>query len=129
VNPATVVKQTITIQPGPEEEKNSVVTTYNPDTHLGVTGYLYIGNGIGIYELTRSLLQFDLSDLPASAIIVNADLKLYQFDNSGTAYTSFSIAAHQVMESWDKFDITWNNLPSYRTSPESISAVAVGWSF
>ncbi len=130
VNPAGIIGypvRYITIQPGPEDEKFTTVINYLPEAFFSNTSYIFIGKFGGIFGVTRSLLQFDLSALPANASIMKAELKLYQFENVGT--DNFTIAAHRVTQSWNKSNINWNNQPDYRFFPEYISTVSVNWHY
>lgn len=130
VNPAGIIGHpihNIVIQPGLGDLKYAVVITDTPDVVYGANAYLKIGN-IGIpLGITRSLLQFELSGLPENAKIMKAELKLYQFENSGM--DSFTVDVHRVTESWDKFEITWNSQPNFLAQPESSSNVSVGWHY
>jgi len=121
VSPA-IVEQTLTIQPGPEEGKDSmVIWEDNPDINYGSHPDLMIGNSSDYYY--RSFLQFDLSTLPTHAVIVNADLSLYQYDTSGTE--DLSIALHLVTESWEESSIIWTDQANY-TAPETTISVIAG---
>jgi hypothetical protein len=135
VNPAPITEETITIQPGPEG-KDSYVSSNDPDTNYWTLPYMNIGkiplismganraNYIYVYDYFRAYLQFNLSSLPAGAVIVNAELKLYQFNNSGTE--DFMISLYQVTESWVESTITWNDRPDYISSPESTITATAG---
>lgn len=118
-----IVNKTIIIQPGPVEGKDSMVVTEIPDTNYENNQYFSIGN-LSVSIIVRAHLQFDISILPTDAVIVNADLKLYQYQTIGTE--SFVIGLHQVTESWEENMITWNNQPDYLPSPESTITVTVG---
>lgn len=121
VNPA-IIEQTLTIQPGPTEGKDSAVTSDAPDSNYGTSEYFAIGNTVGP-SIARAYLQFDLSALPTSAIIVSANLKLYQFITFGTE--DFIIELHQVTVYWDEDTITWNNQSGYLPALEGTSPVVV----
>lgn len=142
VNPAAIITQTITIQPGPEEGMDSYVSSHNPASTYGTLPYINMGKALlssmGVnranymyeymYDYFRAYLQFSLSSLPAGAVIVNAALKLYQFNNSGTE--DFMISLHQVTEYWSEGTITWINKPDYISSPErtiTVTAGATAW--
>jgi hypothetical protein len=118
-----IVNKTITIQPGPVEGKDSMVVTEIPDTNYENNQYFSIGN-LSVSIIVRAHLQFDVSILPTDAVIVNADLKLYQYQTIGTE--GFVIGLHQVTESWEENMITWNNQPDYLPSPESTITVTIG---
>ncbi len=118
-----IVNKTLILQPGPAEGKDSMVVTQIPDTNYENNQYFSLGN-LSVSIILRAHLQFDVSILPTDAVIVNADLKLYQYQTIGTE--SFVIGLHQVTESWEENMITWNNQPDYLPSPESTITVTVG---
>lgn len=118
-----IVNKTLILQPGPAEGKDSMVVTQIPDTNYENNQYFSLGN-LSVSIIVRAHLQFDVSILPTDAFIVNADLKLYQYQSIGTE--SFVIGLHQVTESWEENMITWNNQPDYLPSPESTITVTVG---
>jgi len=122
VNPA-IVEENIVIQHSPAEGKDTMVLTEAPDINYGNYQYFSIGN-LSVSILGRVYIQFDLSTLPSNAIIVSANMKLYQYDTTGTE--SFSIGVHQVTAGWLEDTITWNNQPSYLAIPESIVDITVG---
>jgi hypothetical protein len=118
-----IVNKTLILQPGPAEGKDSMVVTQVPDTNYGNNQYFSLGN-LSVSIIVRAHLQFDVSILPTDAVIVNADLKLYQYQTIGTE--GFVIGLHQVTESWEENMITWNNQPDYLPSPESTITVTIG---
>ena len=118
-----IVNKILILQPGPAEGKDSMVVTQIPDTNYGNNQYFSLGN-LSVSIIVRAHLQFDVSILPTDAVIVNADLKLYQYQTIGTE--GFVIGLHQVTESWEENMITWNNQPDYLPSPESTITVTVG---
>jgi hypothetical protein len=118
-----IVNKTLILQPGPAEGKDSMVVTQVPDTNYENNQYFSLGN-LSVSIIVRAHLQFDVNILPTDAVIVNADLKLYQYQTIGTE--GFVIGLHQVTESWEENMITWNNQPDYLPSPESTITVTVG---
>lgn len=130
------VKQTLTIQPGLAEGKDSYVSSLLSAYNGASDQYVSIGKStFSIMKLIkvdiitedyylRAYLQFDLGMLPADVVVMSADLKLFQFDTDGTE--DFMIALHQVTESWEEGTITWNNRPEFLLSPESTIPVNTG---
>ena len=140
VNPAAIVEQNMTIQPGPVVGKDAYISSLTPDFNYASNEYLSIGQSIfstlGVNRakfsfesyFLRAYLQFDLSELPANADVVSAVLKLYQSDSIDK--TGLMIALHRVTEGWEENTISWNNKPDYLTSPESTITVPIsvfGW--
>ena len=123
VNPVPIIEQNITIQPGPAEGKDSYATIFYPYSNAPNSQSLLIGNWTD-----RTYLKFDLSILPAGAVITNADIQLYQWFTYGSS--DFVVGAHRVTQSWTESIITWNNQPAYSDIPEStifVTADAVAW--
>ncbi|MBN1971798.1 MAG: DNRLRE domain-containing protein [Candidatus Delongbacteria bacterium] len=118
-----IMNQSHTIQPNPIEGKDSMVVSQLPDTNYADNQYFSLGN-LSASVFLRGHLQFDVSSIPTDAVIVHADLKLYQYQTIGTE--GFIIGLHQVNESWEESVITWNNQPDYLPSPESIVTITVG---
>lgn len=70
----------------------------------------------GAPSLVRSLIKFDLSQLPANATILSARLDLYHYNsliNSGHSQLSGPNLAKllPVTAAWDSTAVTWNNQP------------------
>ena len=118
-----IMKQILTIQPNPIEGKDSMVVNQIPDANYVDNQYFSLGN-LSASVFLRGHLQFDVSSIPTDAIIVDADLKLYQYQTIGTE--GFIIGLHPVTENWEENIITWNNQPDYLPSPESIVTITVG---
>ncbi|MEP6648249.1 MAG: DNRLRE domain-containing protein [Saprospiraceae bacterium] len=64
--------------------------------------------------IMRSLLQFDMSTIPANSEIVYAYLSLYAPDEPTTEFHSGSNSAYlqRITHSWNESTVTWNNQPS-----------------
>ena len=118
-----IINQSLTIQHYPIEGKDSMVVNQLPDTNYADNVYFSLGN-LSASVFLRGYLQFDVSSIPTDAVIVDADLKLYQYQTIGTE--DFIIGLHQVTESWEESVITWNNQPDYLPSPESTATITVG---
>lgn len=126
---ASAVAQTITLQPSAAAGKDAVL-----DSRLGTTNFgsssdvmsVAWTNG-GTPTTGRTLLEFDLSAIPAGAIINSAELSLY-------GYTSVSNGSHsslsgsnesyiqRVTTSWNENTVTWNTQPSVTTAGQAVLA-------
>ncbi len=70
----------------------------------------------------RSLIHFDLSEIPYGSTIVNAELHLYADPNS-TLYPnghesltgSNRCFIHRIVTDWEEYSVTWNNQPAITT--------------
>lgn len=69
-----------------------------------------------IAKVFRSFISYDLSSIPANAIIVDAKLKLVTHTVNNTI--SHPIYVQRVNQSWSSSTVTWNNQPSVITSDQ-----------
>jgi len=111
---------TITLQPGPEGI-DSYVETKNPNTNGDTSTFYEIGRNTP-YNICREYIQFDLSTVPADAVVVDANLKLYQYSTFGT---NFTIGLHKVTSAWDESTITWNLQPTCSVDAETTSDITM----
>ncbi|MFO7721703.1 MAG: DNRLRE domain-containing protein [Bacteroidales bacterium] len=115
---------TLTLRPGLTNGKDAMIhglatqvsNNFGGTYELTASAWTY-GNPVGI---TRSLIGFDLSVIPAGAIIQSASLSLYAWDmfngtGSGqhsTSSGSNSAYIERVMSPWDEMTVTWDTQPS-----------------
>jgi len=102
-------EETITIQPGGIDGKDAYVYDNSPTINYGNSGGLVIGTSTGL-NICRSYLQFDLSSVPPTAVILYARLMLYY--SWSWPNTPFYISLYEVEESWGEDTITWDNQPA-----------------
>jgi len=76
--------------------------------------------------LQRSLFKFNLSSIPANAIVQSATLYLYYNPNTTNVGThsqtsgSNSAILQRITSNWNKNTVCWNNQPTYSTSNQVI---------
>ena len=75
--------------------------------------------------VARSLLEFDLSFIPAGSSVTNASLSLYYFPNnvnSGHSQLTGSNSAtlRKITSPWGEMTVTWNNQPGTTTAGQII---------
>lgn len=132
--------QTLTLQPDGVNGKDALLlgclpcgfATTNYGNHGDVTaaGWTNSSND----SPARSIIEFDLSAIPANAVVTSAFLSLY-YNPNATSITaghqslqgSNEALIQRVTSDWDELTITWNNQPATTTSnqvtlPESISS-------
>ena len=80
-----------TLQPDPAGGKDAWITSGNPDWNYGAHEDLRASTGA-----QRTVLEFDLSGIPATARLVSATLELY----AETVSTAGDIAVHATTASW-----------------------------
>ncbi|MCZ7571633.1 MAG: DNRLRE domain-containing protein [Ardenticatenaceae bacterium] len=75
----------------------------------------------------RTLVWFDLSELPHGATILTATLELYQVRAGGAE--RYSISPEAIFEPWDELKVTWNSMPQAFSvgDPASTLDYSSGW--
>jgi hypothetical protein len=129
----------LVLQPGPEEGKDAMISRSMPEENYGkypffeaASFFPYTSNEQ--HKLTRSLIEFDLNQLPKSATIKRAILTLYYpdyyyldsimrldtlkenlitgIDSNGIPYFEKRGAVLQnILALWEEHEVTWINQP------------------
>jgi len=115
---------TKTLQPG-LAGMDSGVSSGGPNTNWGIYAYSDVGNSAT--SIRRTYIKFGLGTVPANAVVVDADLKLYRYGGLGT--DSFMIGLHKVTSAWDESAITWNIQPTCSVDAEITSNITatIAW--
>ncbi|NNC14913.1 DNRLRE domain-containing protein [Corallococcus exiguus] len=105
---ALAASTTVTLTP----VADSYVSPDGPDSNFGNHGTFIVNRGYA-----EAYLRFDLSSLPANAVITAASLSAlaydgYAYGGDGNVYTSFV-----ANDSWQEMGITWNNRPAPAATP------------
>lgn len=112
---------TLTLQPAEAEAKDVDVSNLFPDTPFPSNKYLipFAWSQFGTQEVRRSLLKFDLSSIPANAVIDSAFLSLSfsqkLLDENPPFTGHFGANAFEVkriLADWSATTTTWNNQPT-----------------
>ena len=124
-----VLYKTLVLQPGPDGGKDAMISNLEPDKNFG--GHKYFEATfltepvLTVMRLNRSLIWFNIAEIPANAIIKKAVLRLsYEvpIPCDSTLIKPASVnsfvggALQQITESWEENTVTWNKQP---TSTES----------
>jgi hypothetical protein len=110
----------VTIQPGSPVGEDAHVEEVIPDGNLGSSETIWVGEWSG-GQLNRSYLRFDLSSIPTTAVVLDAQLSLY-YHNSSSAQP-IDVGAYEVTSSWNDSSITWNVQPTSAPTPEYVRSV------
>jgi hypothetical protein len=117
--------QVMYFQPGPDDGKDATISDIQPTVNFGTYKYFeatYMTEGLlTVMQSKRSLIFFNMSALPKSAVIKKAVLKLF-YDTpipwDSTIFVASSSALikpygvfQQIVEGWDENAVTWNNQP------------------
>jgi len=81
--------------------QDSYIEQASPDQNFGSSLVLREGKFASVKD--KTLVQFDLSVLPPTANVTNAELKLYSAD-----IDSSGVKAYRLKQSWVEDQVTWN---------------------
>jgi hypothetical protein len=132
----------LVLQPGPEEGKDAMISRSLPQENFGkfpffeATSVSPVTSDIQ-HKLTRSLIEFDLSQLPHNATVRKAMLTLYypQYNYTDTVYPIQSMTGSQtgtdtlttpwpvdylavlqkIISPWQEHEVTWETQPETTT--------------
>jgi hypothetical protein len=101
-SPSAAGETCVVLQPGPAAAKDAYIKQERPDDRMGTNNELRVKTENK--KLLRSLLQFDLSSIPSTALVNSATLSLWVKSVSGANTT---INAHEVTNTWNETQVTW----------------------
>jgi hypothetical protein len=118
--------KSITLQPGPEAGKDAMVSNLEPDKNFGAHKYFeatFISEPLlTVMRSNRSMIWFDLSQVPKPSIIKKVILKLsydvpVPISNTQVADAVpgsslwYGAVLQQIVEPWEEGKVTWNTQP------------------
>ena len=116
-NSKNIIGQTtLVLQPDAATAKDAEIWSLSGDVNYGnwpeIKANAWTWSGIEGFQ--RALLDFDLTSIPADAVIISAKLSLYGVDAASTQYHSGDNDSwlKRIVEPWDENLVTWNNQPS-----------------
>lgn len=124
--PVEILETEADVHPPIYPVQDSYMLSSSPDQNYGNSAYLEAGekNGAGAI----SLLQFDLSSLPANKKIESAKLYVYAYDTDLTGdnrfklyniRTAYNFTTGQMYPGeWSENSMTWNNHPGFSSERE-----------
>ena len=112
---------TITLQPDAAGIDTGIESAL-PTNNYALWPFSGIGNSAS--TIVRMYIKFDLSSIPTDIRIIDADLKLYQYDDIGTG--NFTIGLHKITSDWDESTIDWDPQPASSADAEITSNITVG---
>ena len=111
---------TVNLRPNGTQGKDALINSQTPSTNEGNSEdfacWRWTSNGSTI---ARSLMQFDLTAIPANAIIQSATLNLYCNTTSAITqlhYGSNTSSLKRITAPWQENLATWNNQPNTTTN-------------
>jgi hypothetical protein len=121
--PICFAQTTIVLQPDSATGKDAILhglsSEVNKNYGKNPQFAAFAGTFGGEFAALRSLISFDLSQVPTSAVINAAKLSLYAWDsNTGGLLQHYGSNAgwlERVTSPWNEFTVTWNNQPTTTT--------------
>jgi hypothetical protein len=117
----------LVLQPGPDIGKDAMISNLEPDKNFGDHRYFeatFLSEPVlTVMRSNRSLISFDLNQLPKSARIRKVTLQLFYdlpipFDPSylsdldpSTGLARVGGVLQQIVEPWEEQKVTWDNKP------------------
>ncbi len=111
----------ISIQPGPDKGKDAMISDLDPDTNFGSWPYFeatYLSEStLAVMRTNRSLIWFDLNQVPKSAIIEKVTLTLafetplWDSLSNVETFAWYGAVFQKITRPWDENSVTWNNQP------------------
>jgi len=105
----------------------------SPTTNFGSTTDMWVGyDHVGCTEgssgqISRSLIQFDLSSIPAEASVAKATLYLFQVSCCDIGDRSHIVTVYRTSASWSESSVTWDTQPDYAEAYGSTSVTSGAW--
>ena len=91
--------------------EDAMVKSSVPNTNFGSHQFLHAINATTGNQEVYGYTKFNLTEIPASALIINATLYIYAHSQPSAAWAN--ITAKEVSnQTWQESDITWNDSPS-----------------
>ena len=93
-----------------------------PTTNFGSTVDMWAGYDHCLpAKRSRSLIQFNLSGIPAGAAVIDAKLHLRLIDSCDIGERTHTVTTYRAAASWSYSSVTWNSQPGYAESYGSAS--------
>ena len=119
----SMAQTTVVLQPDASIGKDDMINSRLPDginypgVHPDLNAMAWTNSGE--LAILRSLIEFDLSSIPANAVVNSAFLSLYNNptspNNNGGEHSSLSGSNEAVLQRivsiWEEYTVTWNNQP------------------
>jgi len=102
----TARADTYTSQPDGANGLDTYIASDTPTTNFGGDGAFRVGEHNASTNVGRGLIKFDLSSIPATAVVSSATLSLWQ--TSESANNSRALRVYRVKRAWVEGEATWN---------------------
>lgn len=120
----SAAQTTVTFKPASNIGKDAQIVDLQPTLNINddkLSPYSWTHSNVP--RIHRSLIEFtDLSQIPSTAIVSNAELKLYfkvnHPANPGTHSSSNDLYIRRIITPWTETGVTWNTQPITTTTNE-----------
>ena len=92
------------LQPGAASGNDAEIWDQAPGNNYGDAAETWVSSASN--DTTRSLLHFNMSEIPFGARILEAALSLHRQSGSGADQP---VSAHRIRNSWSEDSVTWNS--------------------
>ncbi len=109
--------------------QDAYISSAFPNTNFGGSVNLNLGWQSGGQEAMRILLQFDLSSIPANAVINSARYELFQSQVIPVGDGNMDFRAQFMRQAWNEGNVNWNNANFLGGQSLSLGSVpgSIGW--
>ncbi|MDD2586835.1 MAG: DNRLRE domain-containing protein [Syntrophomonadaceae bacterium] len=97
--------------------QNTYIAEWYPTTNFANRKALFLSRYLRNGDIYRSLIQFDLQQIPPLSTIETAELELTMYRNEVTKSTT--VTAHRLLSNWTGNQVVWNTQPNYSAEPDS----------
>ena len=87
---------------------DSYVHYWNADTNFSTQQQLWVRSDVDPYSYASALVQFDVTDIPAEALIKAATLKLTIVGSGTTDNRLMDVSSYGIRRPWNVGEVTWN---------------------
>jgi RHS repeat-associated protein len=108
------------VDPGVMDDAH--VSSRYSGTNYGNSYILKTGYGTSSY-INRTFLRFDLPDLTSADMVIRAIMEMEVRDETHVVMNNIQVNVHEVTETWDEGDITWNTQPDHNALIEDFDMV------
>ncbi len=107
---------------------DAYIASGRPDQNFGSEA-LFLGYDLSDgFGAERMLLRFDLSTIPANAVVQDARLRLYLINGTPASDAAMGTIVRRLASNWTQSTVTWNTEPTWASiRDESSVGVAPGW--
>ncbi|MBE1605586.1 DNRLRE domain-containing protein [Actinopolymorpha pittospori] len=93
---------------GPQETDDATLSLTPADTPRGGETQLWVSSSPGVTGGDRAVFKFDLSSIPAGAVVVDSRFSLWRNGGSGDPPLGTSWDVHKLTQDFDEPTVTWN---------------------